>query len=70
MRVVVLDKNKSSAAYKIIRVLGWVSAVLALVVCVLMISNRAALNRSDPVHSIALATLIEQLNEDPRNEVL
>ncbi len=70
MRVVVLEKNKSSAAYKIIRISGWVSAVLALVVCVLMISNRAALNRSDPVHSTALSALIEQLKEDPRNEEL
>ncbi|MBT5925905.1 MAG: PQQ-like beta-propeller repeat protein [Verrucomicrobia bacterium] len=70
MRVVVLEKDKSSAAYKIIKILGWVSAVLALVVCVLMIGNRAALNRSDPVHSTSLTALMEQLSEDPRNEAL
>ena len=70
MRVVVLEKNRSSAAYKIIKILGWVSAVLAVVTCVLMVLNRAVLNRSDPVHSASLEALIEQLNQDPRNEEL
>lgn len=70
MRVVVLEKDRNSAAYKIIKILGWVSAVLAVVTCVLMIANRAMLNRSDPVHSASLEALIEQLNQDPRNEEL
>ena len=70
MRIVIQEKDRSSPAYHIIKVLGWVSAALALVVCVLMIGNRLALNKSDPVHSEAFAVLIEQLNEDPRNEAL
>lgn len=70
MRVVVLEKDQSSAAYMIIKTLGWVAAALALVVCVLMIGNKLSLDSSDPVHSVALAELIEQLNDDPRNELL
>jgi outer membrane protein assembly factor BamB len=70
MRIVVSEPDTKSAPYQVIRATGYVAAVFSLVVCILLIANNLNLRRLDPVHSPALARLVEDLKATPRDAAL
>ena len=70
MRIVVLEPNTQAAPYTVLRVTGYGAAVFSLVVCILLIANQVSVTRLDPVHSPALAKLVDQLKANPRDATL
>ena len=70
MRVVEYEKDASSLTCQVLKGLGLVSGLLALVVCVLIIANNVRLKRTDPIHAPALQKLLLDLKADPQNEAL
>jgi len=70
MRVVDYEKDTSSVTCQVLKGLGVVSGLLALVVCVLIIANNLSLKKSDPIHAPALQKLLLELKADPQNKAL
>jgi outer membrane protein assembly factor BamB len=70
MRIVVLEADTKSAPYQVLRVTALVAAGFSLIVAILMVANYVSVNRLDPVHSPALAKLLEQLKANPRDAAL
>ncbi|WP_372772451.1 PQQ-binding-like beta-propeller repeat protein [Mangrovibacterium sp.] len=55
---------------KIARGLAWASAIFSLIVSVMLIANFIQLKSIDPLESPALKALVEQLHQNPNDEVL
>jgi len=70
MRIVVLEPDTKSAPYQVLRLTGYVAAIFSLIVCILLIANNFSVSRLDPVHSPALAKLVDQLKANPRDATL
>jgi outer membrane protein assembly factor BamB len=70
MRVVEYEKETTSLAYQVIKGVGMVSGVFALVVCALLIANNLSIKKTDPIHSPALQKLVEELKTNPNDEAL
>jgi outer membrane protein assembly factor BamB len=70
MKIVVVEPDTKSAPYQVLRITGYVAAVFSLVVTILLIANNLSLRRLDPVHSPALARLMEELKSNPKDEAL
>jgi len=70
MRIVVLEPDTKSAPYQVLRVTGYVAAIFSLIVCILLIANNVSVSRLDPVHSPALAKLVDELKANPRDAAL
>ena len=70
MRIVVIEPDTKSAPYQVLRVTGYVAAIFSVIVCVLLIANNVSVSRLDPVHSPALAKLVDQLKANPRDAAL
>lgn len=70
MRVVEYQTETRSLPYQVIKGAAWVSGIFSLVVCILIIANNIRLKTTDPIHSPALQTLVENLKTDPKNEAL
>lgn len=70
MRIVVIDPDTKSAPYQVLRVTGYVAGVFSLIVAILLIANNVSVTRLDPVHSPALAKLVEQLKASPRDAAI
>lgn len=60
------EKNKD----QILKGVARVSLAFAFVVCVLVIANYLQINRIDPVNTEVINSLVERLNENPKDEVL
>jgi hypothetical protein len=54
MRVVDYEKETTTLTCQVLKGLGVVAGLLALVVCVLIIANNLSLKKADPIHSPAL----------------
>lgn len=67
MKIVVIEPDTKSAPYQVLRVTGYVAAVFSLVVSILLIANNVSVTRLDPVHSPALAKLVDELKASPRD---
>lgn len=50
--------------------IAWIAALFSLVVSVMLITNYLQLKSVDPLESPALQTLVEQLHDNPNDEVL
>ena len=70
MRIVVIEPDTKSAPYQVLRATGYVAAIFSLIVCILLIANNVSVSRLDPVHSPALAKLVDQLKASPRDAAL
>lgn len=70
MRIVEHQKDTTSLPFQLLTGMAWVSGIFSLLVCGLMIANNLSLKKTDPIHSPALAVLIEQLKTDEDNEAL
>ncbi|MFM1943673.1 MAG: hypothetical protein RI897_2655 [Verrucomicrobiota bacterium] len=70
MKIVVIEPDTKAAPYQVLRVTGYVAAVFSLVVTILLIANNLSLRRLDPIHSPALAKLVEELKSNPKDEAL
>ena len=70
MKSVVIEPDTRSMPFQVIRATGYVAAAFSLIVCVLMITNHFALQRLDPIHSPALAKLVENLKTNPQDAAL
>lgn len=70
MRVVEYSKDTTSTPYQWVRGLGIGAAILAVVVCALLIANNLSLKRADPVHSPALKALLAELKSNPTDQAI
>lgn len=70
MKIVVIQPDTSSTPYQVLRVTGYVAAIFSLIVCILLIANHVSITRLDPVHSPALAKLLDQLKANPKDAAL
>lgn len=70
MKVVLPAPDTAAPGYRVVLATACVSGVLCLVVGILLIANRLAVNRLDPVHSPALARLVERLRATPQDAAL
>ena len=60
------NKNKTSIA----RSIAWIAALFSIIICVMLIANYIQFKRVDPLESEALNTLVERLQDNPRDEAL
>lgn len=70
MRIVEYSKPTTTTAYRALWALGIVAGLFSLVVCAFMIANNLRLKASDPIHTPALQTLVQELKSNPQNEAL
>ena len=70
MRVVEYQKSTATLPYQVIKGVGLVAGVFSLVVCILLIANNLSLKKTDPIHSPALQTLMEELKTNPKDQAL
>ena len=70
MKIVIIEPDAKSAPYQVLRVTGYVAAVFSLIVGILLIANNVSVTRLDPVHSPALAKLVDQLKASPRDAAI
>ncbi len=64
------DKLKQTDKLKLARIIAWGAAIFSLIVSVMLIANYLQLKMVDPLESPALKLLVEQLHENPNDDVL
>jgi outer membrane protein assembly factor BamB len=62
--------NKEKNKDQVLKGIALVALIFAMVVCVLVIASYFQINRMDPVNTEVINSLVERLNENPKDELL